>query len=111
MERGRRFERSQTKMTLKTEPLHDGSHIEISSDVLFQEVGGQAALLHLNSEVYYGLDDVGVAMWKAIETNPRPGDAVKSLGAIYDVEENRLLLDFTELVRTLEGHGLVVVKI
>lgn len=38
------------------------TRVEISPEVLFQELQGEAVLLNLTSERYYGLDDVGMRM-------------------------------------------------
>ena len=35
----------------------------VSKDVLFQEVAGETVLLDLNSESYFGLDEVGTRIW------------------------------------------------
>ena len=40
--------------------------IEISEDVLFQEVGGETVLLDLASEQYFGLDAVGTRIWQLL---------------------------------------------
>ena len=44
------------------------TQVEVPEDVLVQQVEGQSALLHLGSEQYFGLDEVGTRMWEAITT-------------------------------------------
>ena len=41
--------------------------ITVSPEVLFQEVGGEAVLLDLASESYFGLDDVGMRIWQLLQ--------------------------------------------
>jgi hypothetical protein len=41
--------------------------ITVSPEVLFQEVGGEAVLLDLKSESYFGLDDVGMRIWQLLQ--------------------------------------------
>ena len=41
---------------------------QLSPDVLFQEVSGEMVLLDLNSEQYFGLDEIGARIWSLLES-------------------------------------------
>jgi hypothetical protein len=42
----------------------DFSHrVEVPADVMMREIGGEAVIVNLDSESYFGLDDVGTHMW------------------------------------------------
>ena len=43
------------------------SRVRIPESVLFQELDGEAVLLHLESGVYFGLDPIGTRMWHLLE--------------------------------------------
>jgi len=67
-------------------------------------------LLDMNTENYFGLDEVGTAIWQAIEENN--GELVKVLEVLleqYDVEEDVLKKDLLVFVDRLVESGLVKV--
>ena len=80
------------------------------SDVLISEVGGESVLLNLKSERYFGLDEIGTRMWKALTTSDSIQMAYESLLAEYDVEDDRLRQDMDELIEKLVEQGLMEVS-
>lgn len=83
------------------------SRITLSDDVLVQEIEGEAVLLDLKSEQYFGLDAVGVRLWHALEANPSLDAAHRALLDAYDVESEQLAGDLIRLVEELARAGLV----
>ncbi|MDO9473035.1 MAG: PqqD family protein [Caulobacter sp.] len=79
----------------------------VPDNILFQEVAGNAALLNLDTETYFGLDDVGTRMWQAMETSATIGDAAKVLSDVYDAPLETLQHDIVQLVLNLQKNGLV----
>ncbi len=77
--------------------------------VLFQPVSEGAVLLHVDDEVYFGLNEVGCEIWQLLP--PRSAslaELVAALGAKYpDVPEATLVADVSELLGALEKAGLV----
>jgi len=86
--------------------LPDGK-IEISPDVLFQEVGGETVLLDLESEHYFGLDAVGTRIWALIGEGASAGGMVETLLQEYEVERATLEADVVELLSRLAEAGLI----
>jgi len=80
-----------------------------AEDVLFQEVGGEAVLLNLDSESYFGLDPVGTRIWLLLAENPALDRAYEILRDEYDVEPARLESDLLALVAQLSEAGLLKV--
>jgi len=78
--------------------------------VLVNVIQGQAVLLHLGSERYFGLDEVGTEMWKALTTSESLQDAYEHLLAEYEVEPERLRADLQELLSKLVENGLLEVR-
>ena len=78
-----------------------------SDDVLFQEVGGEAVLLDLASEQYFGLDPVGTRIWELLDGQAALGDVHASLCAEYDAEAARIGEDLLALAGALAAAGLV----
>jgi len=83
--------------------------IAVRSDVLMQELQGEAVLLNINSGRYFGLDDVGTRMWTALTSSECVEKAYKTLLAEYDVEGERLRQDLQGMIGKLVEHGLVEV--
>ena len=48
-------------------------------DVLVQEVDRECVILDLDSQQFYGLDDVGTRMWQALTTAPSIEGAIDEL--------------------------------
>ena len=81
-----------------------------SDDVLFQEVGGEAVLLHLGSEQYFGLDPVGTRIWQLLGEDANLQHTFDVMQAEYEVEPALLESDLLTLVGKLAEAGLVKVE-
>ena len=80
-----------------------------SDDALFQEVGGEAVLLDLASERYFGLDPVGTRIWTLLADDDHLQAICDTLCAEYDAPQDRLQTDLLALVAQLADAGLVTV--
>ncbi len=78
--------------------------------VLIRELDGEAVLLNLNSEAYFGLDEVGTRMWNALTTSKSVQAAYETLLGEFEVEADRLHTDLQDLVTQLVDHGLLEVR-
>jgi hypothetical protein len=85
------------------------SRAKPSDDVLFQEVGGEAVLLNLANERYFGLDPVGTRIWVLLGEDGDLQQVFDTLCAEYEVEPSRLETDLLTLVGELADAGLVTV--
>lgn len=81
--------------------------IEISEDVLFQEVSGETVLLDLASEQYFGLDSVGTRIWALLNEGAAADAVVDTLLGEYEVERATLAADVDELLARLAEAGLI----
>ena len=81
--------------------------IEISPEVLFQEVSGEMVLLDLESEQYFGLDAVGARVWALLNEGLAEPTVVDTLLQEYEVERATLEADVAELLEQLAGAGLI----
>ena len=84
--------------------------ITLSPDVISQEVSGETVLLDLESENYYGLDEVGTRIWQLIKETGDLQAIYDTLLAEYDVEEDRLLQDLAALLGEISKLGLVTME-
>ena len=80
-----------------------------SDDVLFQEVGGEAVLLNLASESYFGLDPVGTRIWLLLNEDASLQLAFDTMLGEYEVEPAQLENDLLDLVAKLAEAGLLQV--
>ena len=87
-----------------------GKRITASQNVLVRELQGESVLLNLDSESYFGLDEVGTRIWTVLTSAPSIEAAVETLFAEYAVERDQLRADLARLVTTLTDAGLVDVR-
>jgi len=86
------------------------SSIAVSSEVLCQEVHGETVLLDLQSESYFGLDEVGTRVWQLLQENPKIEAVVDTLLEEYDVDEQQLRDDLNELLSKLAEKSLITIR-
>lgn len=87
-----------------------GKRVVPGENVLVRELHGESVLLHLGSESYFGLDEVGTGMWKALTTTGSIDAAIETLLAEFEVEPQRLRADLEVFVEGLARAGLVNVR-
>ena len=75
--------------------------------VLVRELSGESVLLNLESETYFGLDEVGTRMWALLTTAPSVQEAFEALCRDYDVEPETLRRDLEALIARLLEKGLL----
>jgi hypothetical protein len=76
--------------------------------VLSADLEDELVLLAPRTGMYYGLDEVGRAIWKQIE-EMQPIDSVRDrVLDQYDVAPERLAADLDEFLRDLADEGLIV---
>ena len=80
-----------------------------SPNVLVQELDGESVLLNLESERYFGLDDVGTRLWQHLLEHRRLDRICQELHKEYDVDERCLRADVIRLVQELIDAGIVAV--
>jgi len=81
----------------------------LPEDVLISNVEGESVLLNLNSERYFGLDEVGTRMLSVLTTSNSIQTAYEALLEEYEVENEALRRDLAELVDRLIDQGLLEV--
>lgn len=84
--------------------------ITFSQSVFAQEVDGEMVLLDMESENYFGLDEVGTAIWQAMQERESLQEVFEVLMEQYEVEAEVLQNDLSEFVEKLLESGLVKVE-
>jgi hypothetical protein len=90
-------------------PLTLNQALRVNENVLIQDLGGESVLLNLDSEQYFGLDDIGTDMLSMLKESLSIQATYDRLLQKYDVEPQQLQQDLLELVEQLVEHGLVQV--
>lgn len=80
----------------------------INDDVVFTELDGEFVVLQVESGIYYGLDEVGVAIWTYLQEGRTFKEIVECIQQDYDVSAEQLTEDVKELIATLQRENLIV---
>ena len=84
--------------------------ITFSDTVFAQEVDGEMVLLDMNSENYFGLDEVGTAIWQAMQECKSLEEVYQAMLKQYEVEPEILEKDLLEFAQKLSDSGLAEIK-
>lgn len=84
--------------------------VKIPDDVLISKLQEESVILNLDSERYYGLDDVGTRILSVLTTSDSIEAAYQTLLNEYDVDTQALRQDLLELVENLSTHGLLQIS-
>jgi len=89
--------------------LSFSQRVAVPDNVMFRELEGESVILDLDSESYFGLDEVGTRMWLAVTGAASIQEAFDELAREYEVEPDTLRADLGELLATLVDRGLLEV--
>ena len=81
--------------------------VRVPDDVLISNLQQESVILNLDSERYYGLDDVGTRFLSVLNTSDSIEAAYNTLVEEYDVDKEVLRKDLLTLVENLIEQGIV----
>ena len=84
--------------------------VRVPDDVLISNLQEESVILNLNSERYFGLDNVGTRMLSALSTSNSIEAAYQQLLAEYDVDAQVLRQDMTLMIENLLQQGLLKIE-
>lgn len=84
--------------------------IKISDNVLFQQINNECVLLDMDSEQYFGLNDVGARIWQILSEDGDTEKALVQLLAEYETDEATLRTDLVNLLTELGNEKLIVIE-
>ncbi len=82
--------------------------VAVPDGVLISHLQEEAVILNLESECYFGLDDVGTRFLTVLTSSESLEAAHQQLAAEYDVDPEVLRGDLRELVEKLVDQGLLI---
>ena len=94
----------------KQNKVSNYSIIRATQDQVSSDLAGEAVIPHLNSGVYYGVNEVGARIWNSIQQQKTVNDLQGMLLEEYEVEPEQLRSDTLPLLQQLAAEGLIEVK-
>jgi len=84
--------------------------VKISDNVLFQQINNECVLLDMDSEQYFGLNDVGARIWHLLLEDGDTEKALSQLLAEYATDETTLRTDLINLLAELGNEKLITIE-
>jgi hypothetical protein len=78
-----------------------------SREQVGSELGNEAMILNLKDGIYYGLDEIGVVIWRCIQTPCTIAAICEAIEARYAVEPDVCERDVIRVLDHLRSVGLV----
>ena len=82
--------------------------VAVPDGVLISHLQEESVILNLESERYFGLDDVGTRFLTVLTTSQTIEAAYETLSSEYDVDPQVLRQDLVALVENLVDQGLLI---
>ena len=87
--------------------ISTNSRIVVSQDQVSCDLSGEAAILNLNSGIYFGLNTVGASIWKLIQEPRSVKEIQAAIQEEYEVDPEQCGRDVIELLQELSNHELI----
>ena len=79
----------------------------VPSQVMSRQVGDETVILDLSRGMYFSLDPVGAQIWQLLSDGQSIDLIVTTLLSRYEVAEDQLRRDVSDLVEELKSRGLI----
>ena len=96
--------------TMQSPNISFSDRVRVPDEVLISNLQEESVILNLNSERYFGLDNVGTRMLSVLSESRSIEAAYEQLLAEYDVDAQVLRQDLTSLIENLLEQGLVTIE-
>jgi hypothetical protein len=97
-------------MTNPISSISFSDRVRVPDDVLISNLQEESVILNLNSERYFGLDNVGTRILSVLSESVSIEAAYETLLSEYDVDPQVLRQDLTSLIGNLVDQGLVTIE-
>jgi hypothetical protein len=95
---------------MTTRRMPDSAIVVATRDLLSTEFDTELVILNLRDGVYYGLEDIGVRIWRLLQRPIMVAALRDALVAEYEVEPARCGRDVRALLQDLATRGLIEVR-
>jgi hypothetical protein len=89
--------------------LSGSTRVVASRDQLSTQLSGEAVILGLRDNVYYGLDGAGARFWELVQQPSTLSDVAGAISRDFEVGEGAALRDLLALAGELLSRGLLQV--
>ncbi len=89
--------------------MDENTKLRQASNVTFENVAGEAILIHLDSGTYFSLNKVGTQFWEMLDGSQTIAEQARSLAEQYDVDAAMVRDDLLELAIAMQEEDLVEV--
>lgn len=89
------------------ERVNRATRVVATKEQVACEVDGEAVILDLKSETYFGLDPVGTRIWDLIQEPARVEDVCQALLEEYEVDPDRCRREVVDLLNEMAEEGIV----
>lgn len=83
--------------------------VKISDNVLFQNMGDEYVLLNMETESYFGLDEVAARFWQLFSEGSVISSAVDQILSEYEIDRETVEKDLNLLLEKLESNQLLTI--
>ncbi|MCE9582348.1 MAG: PqqD family protein [Planctomycetes bacterium] len=87
--------------------LSPASRISIPEKTLMRVVDGQAVILSLGTERYYGLDEIGTRIWELLASGKTLAETAEAMAKEFDAPAATIESDIRALLAELVREGLI----
>lgn len=87
--------------------IGDSSVIQRRAGLLEADIGGEVVLMSIERSKYFGLDEIGSDIWRAIEQPTTVLDLCAQLVRRYDGDPDVIYRDVVALLQRLAEHDLL----
>jgi hemerythrin-like domain-containing protein len=84
--------------------------VKVAKDVIFQELEGEAILLNMRTGIYFGLNPVGMRIWRLLSEHGEVNRVTTMLLDEYNVSEDQLRNHLSDFIEKLKSKGLIEVR-
>lgn len=80
---------------------------QLSPNVLYRDLDGQAVILDLASGLYFGLNEVGTRIWTLMSEGRNVDDIAQILSREYEADRATIEQDIRDLTDALRARNLI----
>lgn len=89
------------------QPISENTTVVAAKNQVSCDLAGEAAILDLQSGIYYGLNEVGARVWELIQEPKKVSDIQNTLLEEFDVEPEICLRDVSALLKEMAKNKLI----
>jgi hypothetical protein len=86
------------------------SRVKATPDQVSSELGKEVVILQVKNGMYYGLDEVGVIIWRHLQQGSRIADIVDEITQEFDVARQQCEQDVLRILGEMVAADLVTVE-